>query len=270
MIEMLPLLDVVVEVADARIPLSSRNPDLDRMIAKKPRVLVLTKTDMADPEAVKHWIEYYKSLGVRAVPMNSRTGEGLTELRKALKDAFSLENLKIRRTTRRVGVVGIPNAGKSTVLNRLVGRAAAQAGDRPGVTKGKQWAKMGEWEVLDTPGILWPRFDDKQAALLLAFTGGIRHEILNEEELAVELITFLNARYPGHLARVFGVDADSSVNDDAHEFLVFVGQRRGCLQKGGGVDEQKAAQRLWSEFRTGKLGRFTLEDPPHGTSSQSI
>lgn len=266
MMEMLPLLDVVVEVADARIPQSSRNPDLDRMIAKKPRVLVLTKTDMADPEGIKRWLEYYKAMNVRVVPMNSRTGEGLTELRKALKDAFSLENLKIRRTTRRVGVVGIPNAGKSTVLNRLVGRAAAQAGDRPGVTKGKQWAKMGEWEVLDTPGILWPRFDDQQAALLLAFTGGIRHEILNEEELALELIDFLNARYPGHLAGVFSVDL--SEGQDAHDFLRIVGQRRGCLQKGGGIDELKAAQRLWSEFRSGKLGRFTLEDPPPATSNR--
>lgn len=260
LMEMLPLLDVVVEVADARIPQSSRNPDLDRMIMKKPRVLVLTKTDMADPDGVRRWIDYYQSVGVRVVPMNSRTGEGLTELRKALKDSFSLESLKIRRSVRRVGVVGIPNAGKSTVLNRLVGRAAAQAGDRPGVTKGKQWAKMGEWEVLDTPGLLWPRFDDKHAALLLAFTGAIRHEILNEEELALELIGFLNQKYPGRLAEVFGVE--SMEEKDAHDFLMIVGKRRGCLRRGGEIDLLKAAQRLWGEFRSGKLGRFTLEDPP--------
>ena len=260
LLEILPLLDVVVEVVDARIPQSSRNPDLDRMLAKKPRVLVLNKTDLADLEGTRAWLNYYRHTDIKAITINGRTGQGLTDLRKTIKEIAVPANPRIKRASRRVGVVGIPNSGKSTVLNRLVGRAAAQAGDRPGVTRGRQWVKSGDLEVLDTPGLLWPKFEDRRAALLLAFTGAIRHEILNEEELALELIDYLHQKYPGRLAEAFGVS--NVEEEESYNFLTTVAKRRGCLKKGGEVETLRGAQRLWSEFRGGKLGLFTLEDPP--------
>lgn len=261
--EILPLLDVLIEVADARIPQSSRNPDLLRMLAGKPRVLVLNKLDLADPELTRAWAEHFRQQGERVVLLNSRNGQGMADLRTALREAAVLDRLKIKRKERRVGVAGIPNSGKSTVLNRLVGRAAAGAGDRPGVTRGKQWVRVAEWEVLDTPGVLWPKLEDRQAALLLAYTGAIRHEVLEEEALALELIAFLTKRYPGLLTGVYSLD---ETIDDSYAILTAIGGRRGCLKKGGGVDELRTAKLLWTDFRSGKLGRFTLEDPPQAAS----
>lgn len=254
--ELLPLLDVVVEVADARIPLSSRNPDLDRLLARKPRVLVLNKADLADAGLTEKWLANFRSTGLTAISVNGRTSQGMAELRAALRTVRPV-NQKIHRATQRVGVVGIPNSGKSTILNQLGGRSAAQAGDRPGVTRGKQWVRSGEWEILDTPGLLWPRFDDKHAALLLAFTGAIRHELFNEEELAIELISFLKEKSPGCMAKAFGVSEEG----EALGILHAIAQKRGCLKKGG-VDELRGAKLLWGDFRGGRLGRLTLEDPP--------
>jgi ribosome biogenesis GTPase A len=254
--EMLPLLDVVVEVADARIPLSSRNPDLDRLLARKPRIVVLNKADLANPSVTEEWLQFIRNQGNAAVAVNSRTGQGMADLRAALR-AVRPGNERIRRAARRVGVVGIPNSGKSTILNQLVGRSSAQAGDRPGVTRGKQWVRVGEWEILDTPGLLWPKFDDKNAALLLAFTGAIRHELFNEEALALELIAFLKEKCPGCLAQAYAIAEDG----DPEEILCDIARKRGCLKKGGTVDELRGAKLLWADFRAGRLGRITLERP---------
>lgn len=263
--EMLPLLDVVVEVADARIPSSSRNPDLDRLLARKPRVVVLNKSDLASPVITEAWLKYIQSQGNAAVAVNSRTGQGMADLRTALRSVRA-GNEKIRRTTRRVGVVGIPNSGKSTILNQLVGRSSAQAGDRPGVTRGKQWVRVGEWEILDTPGLLWPKFEDKNAAILLAFTGAIRHELFNEEELAIELIAFLKEKCPGCLAKAYMIDED----EDHQESLYAIARKRGCLKKGGAVDELRGAKLLWGDFRAGRLGRISLESPSLSQKSPPV
>ncbi|HEX2953231.1 MAG TPA: ribosome biogenesis GTPase YlqF [Bacillota bacterium] len=254
--EMLPLFDVVVEVCDARIPISSRNPDLDRLLTRKPRVVVLNKSDLANPNITEEWLKYIRGQGYAAVAVNSRTGQGMADLRATLRSVRP-KNEKIRRTARRVGVVGIPNSGKSTILNQLVGRSAAQAGDRPGVTRGKQWVRVGEWEILDTPGLLWPKFEDKHAALLLAFTGAIRHELFNEEELALELIAFLKEKCPGCLAQAYSIEEAL----DHVEVLQEIAKKRGCLKKGGVVDELRGAKLLWGDFRSGRLGRITLESP---------
>lgn len=264
--EVLPLLDLIIEVADARIPSSSRNPDLAQALGVKPRLLLLNKRDLAEEAKNREWLEYYRSVGQKVFAFNGRTGEGMAELtaalteigRNLLKEKESFGRRRVQNRHLRLGVVGIPNVGKSSVLNRLTGRNAAQVGNRPGVTKGRQWVKRGLWEVLDTPGLLWPKFSHPEAGWLLAFTGAVKPEILDPEELALRLIRLLIDRYPLRLSGFYEIEEDAP----PEEILENIGRRRGCLLKGGTVDWLRAANLVWTDFRTGRLGRFTLEDPP--------
>ena len=258
--EILPLINLAVEVADARLPKSSRNPDLDKVLGDKPRVLLLNKADLAETEKVAAWVTYYSSRQQRVLPFNAKTGEGLSQLYQVFEEvAAALDRMRGRKSRQlRICVVGVPNVGKSSVLNRLVRRNAAQVGNKPGVTKGRQWVKKGRWEVLDTPGLLWPKIEDDMTGWLLAFTGTIKPEILQPEELALRLIQMLTEEYPSRLKEVYGL----SDLDRAEQVLEAIGRKRGCLVKGGQVDSLRAANLLWNDFRSGALGRFTLEDPP--------
>lgn len=266
--EILPLINIVVEVADARLPKSSRNPDLGKTLGNKPRVLLLNKSDLGQAEKIGVWVNYYRTLQERVLPFNARTGEGLPQLYKIFEEIAAEERARATRAGKyrqmRICVVGVPNVGKSSVLNRLVGRGAAQVGNRPGVTRGRQWVKKGRWEVLDTPGLLWPKIEDPEAGWLLAFTGTIKPEILDPEELAVRLIEMLMEKYPSRLKEAYGLDDPG----EAEQILELIGRKRGCLVKGGEVDRLRAANLLWSDFRSGGLGRFTLEDPPPSSPCQ--
>ncbi|HEY8344493.1 MAG TPA: ribosome biogenesis GTPase YlqF [Bacillota bacterium] len=258
--EILPLINLVVEVADARLPKSSRNPDLHKILGNKPRVLLLNKSDLGEAEKVAAWVAYYTSRQERVLPFNAKTGEGLSQLSQVFAEAAAaLGRTRAGKSRQlRICVVGVPNVGKSSVLNRLVGRNAARVGNRPGVTKGRQWVKKGCWEVLDTPGLLWPKIEDEMTGWLLAFTGTIKPELLHPEELALRLIQMLAEEYPSRLKKVYGL----SHLDQAGQVLEAIGRKRGCLVKGGQVDWLRAANLVWNDFRSGALGRFTLEDPP--------
>lgn len=257
--EILPLINLVVEVADARLPKSSRNPDLHKILGNKPRVLLLNKSDLGEAEKVAAWVAYYTSRQERVLPFNAKTGEGLSQLSQVFAEAAAaLGRTRAGKSRQlRICVVGVPNVGKSSVLNRLVGRNAARVGNRPGVTKGRQWVKKGCWEVLDTPGLLWPKIEDEMTGWLLAFTGTIKPELLHPEELALRLIQMLAEEYPSRLKKVYGL----SHLDQAGQVLEAIGRKRGCLVKGGQVDWLRAANLVWNDFRSGALGRFTLEDP---------
>ena len=264
--ENLKLVDVVIELVDARLPLSSRNPEIDRIVGKKPRVLVLNKSDIADPTANDLWVKYFEKSGICTVLADSLSGKGLKSIDaaidKVLADKFARESEKgmMRRAVKML-VVGIPNVGKSSFINRMSGRAAAKVGDRPGVTTAKQWIRVsGKYELLDTPGILWPKFEDPEVGRRIAFTGGIKDEIMDIEELAFYLIGFLRNNYCNLLASRFKLEENLDEYDD-FELLELIGKKRGCIVSGGNIDTLRAANLVLDEFRAAKIGRITLEKP---------
>ncbi len=263
--ENLKLVDVVVELKDARIPYSSTNPILEEIVGNKPRVIALNKCDMADENMLKQWVAYYKGKGITAVPVDSIKGTGIgalkNEIKNVLKDKTKKETEKgMRERDPRMMVVGIPNVGKSSFINKLSGRAGTKTGDRPGVTTTKQWIRIsGGYELLDTPGILWPKFEDEFVGKNLAFTGAIRDEVYDIAEAACELCTLLAQKAPEALCEKYKLNSVEGLM--GHEILFDIGKKRGCLISGGDVDYDRAARILLDEFRACKLGKIVLETP---------
>lgn len=258
------LVDLVIELVDARAPLASRNPDIDSLAAGKGRVILLNKADLASEKANAAWITYFESQGFQVMKIDARAKATLKQLNALIQEACKE---KIERDRRRgilnrpvrAMVVGIPNVGKSTFINSFAGKAAAKTGNKPGVTKGNQWIRLNKQvELLDTPGILWPKFEDQRVGLLLALLGSINDEILEKDELASELADYLRNITPGLLKERYGIEEDGK---KPYELLDEIAAARACLTKGGVNDLTKAARLLLDEFRGGKLGRITLEMP---------
>lgn len=266
--EDIKLVDLVIELVDARVPLSSRNPDIDELGKNKARLVLLNKSDLADERANEAWMKYFQDKGYFVVKINARNGNGLKMVNGAVQEACKA---KIERDRKRgilnrpvrAMVVGIPNVGKSTFINSFAGRAAAKTGNKPGVTKGNQWIRLNKnVELLDTPGILWPKFEDQTVGLRLAFIGSIKDDILNTAELSCELIGFLRETYPGALEARYQIEElDGKEN---FQVLSMIADNRKCLLKGGEPDCEKAAAILLDDFRAGRLGRITLERPTEG------
>ena len=263
--EDIKLIDLVIELVDARVPLSSRNPDIDELGKNKSRLILLNKADLADKSANKKWGEYFQSKGYFVQEVDSRSGAGMKAIsaiiQEACKEKIERDRKRgIKNRPVRAMVVGIPNVGKSTFINTYAGKACAKTGNKPGVTKGKQWIRLNKnVELLDTPGILWPKFEDQAVGLRLALIGSINDEILNIDELAMELITFLREQYPGTLEKRFQLE--ESEEKSAVQMLEEIARVRGCLIRGGELDYGKASKLLMDDFRSGKLGRVTLEFP---------
>ena len=261
--ENIKLIDLVIELVDARIPLSSRNPDIDELGKNKARLVLLNKADLAEDKWNDAWAEYFKKKGFSVVKVNSRKGGGIKSIQGVIREACAEKIERDRKRgilTRpvRAMVVGIPNVGKSTFINALAGKACAKTGNKPGVTKGKQWIRLNKQvELLDTPGILWPKFEDQEVGLKLAFIGSIKDEVLQTEELAAELIHFLRTAYPEVLADKYDIEMD----EDDYVVLNRIAKSRNCIVRGNELDTEKAALLLLDDFRNGKLGRLTLEYP---------
>lgn len=256
------LIDLLIELVDARAPLSSRNPEIDRLGRGKARLVLLNKADLADERANEAWVSWFLERGLQTVKLNCRSGDGLKQINGAVTKACQ-EKLErdqrrgIKNRPIRAMVVGIPNVGKSTFINAFAGKACTKTGNKPGVTKGNQWIRLNKLlELLDTPGILWPRFEDQEVGKKLAYIGSINDDILNKEELALELLAFLLARYPQSLKERYDIEGL-----EPFAALGQIGKVRGCLTKGGGYDLGKAANVFFDDFRSGKLGRITLELP---------
>ena len=262
----LKLVDVVVELLDARLPLSSRNPEIDKIAGDKPRVLVLNKADIADQKATEAWIEYFKNRGLIAIGVDSQSGKGFSALSPAIdsviKERFERDRARgIQRHAVKLMVVGIPNVGKSSFINRLSGRSAAKTGDRPGITTTKQWIRIaGKYELLDTPGILWPKFESEEVARRIAFTGGIRDEIIDIEELACYLIEYLARNYSESIIERFKLN-EEDLELEMFDLLEQIGRKRGCVVSGGNIDTYRASAMVLDEFRSAKIGAITLEYP---------
>lgn len=263
----LKLVDAVAEILDARIPLSSKNPDLQKLIQNKPKVVLLNKCDMANQTATSRWIDYYASQGITAIAVDCKSGKGLNKFAPAVNNVLSerRERLKAKGMVNpmlRIMIVGIPNVGKSSFINRVAKQNRAKVEDRPGVTRGNQWYSIAKnIEMLDTPGVLWPKFDDKIVGERLAFTGAVKDQILDTELLAVRLLDFLRSLKPADFIARFkleDIDLDAS---DSYELLNVIGKKRGMLISGGEINTERAAIMLLDEFRSGKLGRITLEMP---------
>lgn len=261
--EDIKLIDVVIELIDARVPYSSKNPDIDALAANKYRLILLNKTDLADASATAEWENYYKEKGFFVAKINARSGDGMKNISNVVKEACKE---KIERDRKRgiinrplrAMIVGIPNVGKSTFINSYARKACTKVGNKPGVTKGKQWIRLGKnIELLDTPGILWPKFDDKEVGLRLAFIGSINDEILSITDLAYELIKFLQLNYCQSLVDRYNINEDA----DSVHILEQIAEKRACIKKGGELDIDKAAAQLLDDFRAGKLGRISLERP---------
>ena len=261
--ENIKLIDLIIELVDARIPLSSRNPDIDELGKNKARLILLNKADLAEETRSDEWVDFFQRQGYSAVKVNSKKGGGIKSIQSVIQEACREKTERDRKRgilnrPVRAMVVGIPNVGKSTFINALAGKACAKTGNKPGVTKGKQWIRLNKnVELLDTPGILWPKFEDQTVGLKLAFIGSIKDEILQTEELAAELVKFLNSNYPGTLEEQYGIGG----TEDAYECLREIAESRHCLVRGSGLDTEKAASILLDDFRSGRLGRITLERP---------
>jgi ribosome biogenesis GTPase A len=288
----LKLVDVAIEVCDARIPISSRNPIIDELLSDKERILILNKSDLADSRITAEWLAYYRQHEMAdlrtALPLNSREGEGLssllTKLEKVEKEKTPPEGLRLRKPLRMM-ICGVPNSGKSSLINRLMKKKSAQIGDRPGITKGKQWLTLENgMQLLDTPGILWPKFEDPQVGLNLAFCGAIKDEIMDIPELGLELLRILLRDYPGDIAKRFSIQTElQSValntgggeieaqfdedgvpmeNDPTLLTMKAIAKKRGYILPGKKIDYERTARQLLDEFRAAKIGRITLERPP--------
>ena len=259
--------DAVCEIVDARIPMSSRNPDIDAICGNKPRVIVLNRMDLADPAATKQWAAYFKSKGMTVVCTDCKSRKGIADFAPAVRNACKekIERDKARGMNRavRLMVVGIPNVGKSTLINQISGHKGAKAENRPGVTRGKQWVTVDTTlQLLDTPGILWPKFEDPQVGLMLAATGAVKENVIDLEELACRLMQLLWTHYPDAVRERYGVEG---VAEDCqfpgYELLLQAGKKRGFLLRGNEINTERMAKVLVDEYRSGKLGRFTLEMP---------
>lgn len=263
----LPLVDVVVEITDARVPASSRNPEMKNLVGGKPRVVVLNKCDMADEALTAEWIEYYRANGVKAIAMDCRSGKGLNKLVPTVKEVMKKELEKraakgMEGKPIRIMVVGIPNVGKSSFINRVAGGKRTKVEDRPGVTRGKQWVTLEKGiDLLDMPGVLWPKFDDKTVGEHLAFTGAIKDDILDTELLAMRLADLLNREWHLLLCERYKLTDEETADIEPYDLLSLIGAKRGMKVSGGDVNTERAAAMLLDEFRGGKIGRITLEMP---------
>ena len=263
----LPLVDVVVEITDARVPASSRNPEMKNLVGGKPRVVVLNKCDMADEALTAEWIEYYRANGVKAIAMDCRSGKGLNKLVPTVKEVMKKELEKraakgMEGKPIRIMVVGIPNVGKSSFINRVAGGKRTKVEDRPGVTRGKQWVTLEKGiDLLDMPGVLWPKFDDKTVGEHLAFTGAIKDDILDTELLAMRLADLLNREWHSLLCERYKLKDEETADIEPYDLLSLIGAKRGMKVSGGDVNTERAAAMLLDEFRGGKIGRITLEMP---------
>ncbi len=265
--EDIKLIDLVIELVDARVPFSSRNPDIDELAAGKARMVLLNKADLADPGENARWAALFEAQKIHVVTVDARNKGSLKQVQSVVQEACKEKLERDRRRgilnrPIRTMVVGIPNVGKSTFINSFAGKACAKTGNKPGVTKGNQWIRLNKTlELLDTPGILWPRFEDQKVGLNLALIGSINDQILNKDELACQLIGFLKQQYPGLLAERYGVEEQSKEEDSLENgrLLEEIARNRACLIKGGELDISRAAGLLLDEFRAGKLGRISLE-----------
>ncbi len=263
----LKLVDAVAEIIDARIPVSSRNPDLAKLIQSKPRIILLNKCDMANQTATKIWIDFYKKQGITAIAVDCKSGRGLNQFPSAVNSVMSSRIAKLKEKgmvnpTIRIMIVGIPNVGKSSFINKMVKKNRAKVEDRPGVTRGNQWYTIAKnLEMLDTPGVLWPKFDDKLVGEHLAFTGAVKDQILDIELLAVRLLDFIKKLKPADFIVRFKLEEIDLENTDSYELLRIIGKKRGMLVSGGEIDTERASIMLLDEFRSAKLGRITVEMP---------
>lgn len=261
----LPLVDAVVEILDARVPESSRNPDLQSLIEGKPRIVILNKCDTADDSSTQKWISWYRNQGIVAIAADCRSGKGLNKFIPAVKQVLSdlikkYESKGMKGRVLHLMVVGIPNVGKSSFINRLAGQKKAKVEDRPGVTRTKQWVKLADdIELLDMPGVLWPKFEDMSVGEKLAFTGAVKDDVVDIETLACRLLCVLNSSYKNELITRYKIE--TSEDEDGYELLKKVGKARGMLVSGGEINTERAAITVLDEFRGGKLGRITLETP---------
>lgn len=262
--ENLKLVDAVIEIRDARIPRSSANPDIDKLLQNKPRIILLNKKDLTEKKATNEWIKYLTKDNVKVLEVNCLQGEGLKNIKPVLMELLKEKHDRLKakgmaKIVTRVMVVGIPNCGKSTLINKLAKNNIAKTGDRPGVTKSKQWIKTSlDIELLDTPGVLWPKFEDEEIALNLAFTGAIKDEVMDTEELSYRLVQRLQEYYPENLKERYKIEA---IFEDPLDTLNAIARKRGCLIRGGEIDYNRISVILLDEFRGGKIGKITLETP---------
>lgn len=262
----LKLVDAVAEIVDARVPLSSRNPEMDRLTAGKPRIILLNKCDLADEKATQKWISYFGNMGVTALAVDCKSGKGIKSFIPAVKTKTLKDIMEKRQKNGmanapvRLMIVGIPNVGKSSLINRLAGSKRTKVEDRPGVTRVKQWVKLGNnIELLDMPGVLWPKFEDQSVAIKLAFTGAVSDDILDIETLAMKLLVFLKENYPQSLVERYKIEY--SDDETGLDILEKIGRKRGMMISGGEINTERAAITALDEFRSAKLGRITLELP---------
>ena len=268
--EDMKLVDVAIELLDARIPVSSQNPDISKLLNNKKRIVILNKSDLADPAETKKWIEYFKNKNIVALEVDSNQGKGINQvnqtIEKLMEEELRIQNERGRiRKTIRVIIVGIPNVGKSSFINRISKKTTMVVGNRPGVTKQKQWIRIGsQIELLDTPGVLWPKFESEEVGLNLAYTGSIKDEVIDKVEIAYNLTKFLDKNYPQSLYEKYKISQEEITNIAEHpqytlELMNLIGRKRGAIISGGNVDEEKVATILLDEFRSGKIGKITLE-----------